>query len=358
MQHDGWDGSQLQWREADNIPPAARFISSPYDAEAHDARKHTTQWVGDKGHRTETWEDDLPHLSTHIDTTPGPTADGAATPQIHAAREQRGLLPGGPIVDTGVLDADLFVKSRDDSGVDLRGPTRFDYHGHARAGAGVDGQHFQIDGDRQHARCPAGKTSLSWTPAVANRGNAVIKVKFSSKDWRRCDHVSQGGCSEKRSPRRTRTIRPQPPYQVLQAARQREATEAVQADYARRAGIDGTISRGTRRTRLRRPRSIGLRQVCLGHILTAVGLNGWRLGEWLLETSRAKTRITPFARLMAHSAAAELAETAPAVSKVRKSQEILASFGGRRAADKAQMHARITRAGCARMCWSRSMKRT
>jgi transposase len=29
-----WDGTQLQWREAGNIPPAAQFISSPYDAEA------------------------------------------------------------------------------------------------------------------------------------------------------------------------------------------------------------------------------------------------------------------------------------------------------------------------------------
>jgi hypothetical protein len=26
---------QLQWREADTISPAAQFISSPYDAEAH-----------------------------------------------------------------------------------------------------------------------------------------------------------------------------------------------------------------------------------------------------------------------------------------------------------------------------------
>jgi transposase len=40
------DGTQRQWREADNIPPAARFISSPDDAEAHDAREHTTPWVG------------------------------------------------------------------------------------------------------------------------------------------------------------------------------------------------------------------------------------------------------------------------------------------------------------------------
>jgi transposase len=30
-----WDGSPLQWREADNIPPAARFISSPDAPEAH-----------------------------------------------------------------------------------------------------------------------------------------------------------------------------------------------------------------------------------------------------------------------------------------------------------------------------------
>jgi len=39
-------------------------------------------------------------------------------------------------------------------------------------------------------------------------------------------------------------------------------------------------------------------RVHLGHILTAVGLNMLRLGEWFLEIARAKTRLTPFARLM------------------------------------------------------------
>jgi hypothetical protein len=56
--------------------------------------------------------------------------------------------------------------------------------------------------------------------------------------------------------------------------------------------------------RLRRTRDIGLRRVHLGHILAAVGLNVWRLGEWFLETARANTRITPFARPMAHAPAA------------------------------------------------------
>jgi Transposase DDE domain len=227
--------------------------------------------VGYKVHITETCEDDLPHLITHIETTPGPTADGAATPEIHAALEQRGLLPGPHRVDTGFLDADLLVESQEYYGVNLLGPMRLDYHWQAREGAGFDVQHFQIDWDQHHATCPAGKTSTGWTPAVDNRGNAVIKVKFSTTDCRRCDHVAQCIRSKKLYPRRTLTIRPQKQYQALQAAWQRESTEAFQAEYARRAGIEGTISRGTRSTRLRRTRYIGLARVHLGHILTAVG---------------------------------------------------------------------------------------
>jgi transposase len=255
-------------------------------------------------HLTETCEDDRPHLITNVDTTIGPEADGAATPRIHAALQQRGLLPGAHIVDTGFLDAELLVESHANYSVDLLGPTRLDYHWQARAGTGFDAQHFRIDWDHQHATCPAGTTSISWTPAVDNRENPVIKVKFSSQDCRRCDHLTPCIRSKKRSARRTLTIRPQPPYQALQMARQREVTEAFQAEYARRAGIEGTIPRETRSIRLRRTRDIRLRRVHLGHILAAVELNVLRLGEWFLETSRAKTRITPFARLMADGAAA------------------------------------------------------
>jgi hypothetical protein len=35
-----------------------------------------------------------------------------------------------------------------------------------------------------------------------------------------------------------------------------------------------------------------------------VGLNVLRLGEWFLDTTHTKARITPFARLMADTAAA------------------------------------------------------
>jgi hypothetical protein len=55
--------------------------------------------------------------------------------------------------------------------------------------------------------------------------------------------------------------------------------------------------------------------VRLGHIFAAVGLNVLRLGEWFLETARAKTRITPFARLMAEPPAAQSVVTSPSVAQ-------------------------------------------
>jgi transposase len=94
-------------------------------------------------------------------------------------------------VDTGFLDAVLLIESRDNYGVDLLGPTRLDYHWQAQAGAGFDARHVQIDGDQQQATCPAGKTSISWTPAIDNRKKAVMRVKVSTKACRCCDHVTQ-----------------------------------------------------------------------------------------------------------------------------------------------------------------------
>lgn len=60
------------------------YLSSPYDLEAHYARKRSTQWVGYKIHVTEACEEGLPNLITDAASAPGPTADGAATPAIHA----------------------------------------------------------------------------------------------------------------------------------------------------------------------------------------------------------------------------------------------------------------------------------
>ncbi len=292
------DGT-LRWRTAeDGLPPPARFRSSPLDPDIHFARKCETTWVGYKVHVTETCEYDLPPLITHVETTPSSTADGDATPLVHKALEERDLLPRVHIVDTGFLDADLLVTSQQEYAVDLPGPTRRDYHWQAREKAGFAVADFQIDWARQEATCPEGQTSSNWTPATDRGGNPVVKIKFSSKVCRHCP--SRAACTRAtKPPRRTLTIQHDAAFHALRAARARTREPAYDAEYRRRAGIEGTLSRGVRRCKLRQARYIGLAKTRLQHLVIATALNFVRLGEWLSAIPRATTQRTSFARFVA-----------------------------------------------------------
>jgi hypothetical protein len=73
------EDERLRWREAENLPPATLFIHSPYDPEAHLSKKRTTLCTGYKVHLTETCEQSLPHLITHVATTEAPKTDEAMT---------------------------------------------------------------------------------------------------------------------------------------------------------------------------------------------------------------------------------------------------------------------------------------
>jgi transposase len=84
----------LRWRtEEDGLPPSAVFLSSPYDLDAHLAKKGTTMWIGSKAHLTETCEEDMPHLIINVETSSGPIADGEMTPTVHQSLEEKDLLP-------------------------------------------------------------------------------------------------------------------------------------------------------------------------------------------------------------------------------------------------------------------------
>jgi hypothetical protein len=125
-------------------------------------------------------------LITHVETAPGPLADGDATPRIHEALRSKDLLPGQHLTDTGYLDAELLVNSQKEYGVDLVGPTRPDYRWQARAGDGFAASDFQVDWEAQRVTCPEGRLSIGWTEAVDRGHNDVIKVKFSARDCRTC----------------------------------------------------------------------------------------------------------------------------------------------------------------------------
>lgn len=298
------DEGAVRWRAADNIPPAAVSSGSPYDADAHYARKGTTSWVGYKLHVTETCDDDLPRLITHVETTSAPVVDAAALPLVHRALSGRDLLPTVQLVDSGYLDAPQIVAAREDYAIALRGPARPDYQWQARAQNGFALDDFRLDWEGERAICPAGHTSISWRQRPDPAGRDLIWVKFSSKDCAPCP--SRPACcrAQGRSPRRTLCLRPRAHFEALRAARQRESTAALGEAYALRAGIEGTLARGIRRCRLRRTRYRGQPKVRLGHILAATGLNFLRLGEWSLGMARRRPPRSPFTRLLAAPVAA------------------------------------------------------
>jgi transposase len=161
---------------------------------------------------------------------------------------------------------------------------------------GFDADHFLIDWERQQATCPEGHTSSSWTPAIDNRTNEVIKIKFSTTDCQVCP--SRSLCTQSiRHTRRTVTIRPQEQYLALMRRREQEQTKEFAQVYARRAGIEGTISHGVRVMGLRRSRYIGLERTHLQHLATAAALNLVRSMTWFNGLPRAQTRRSAFARL-------------------------------------------------------------
>jgi transposase len=96
---------------------------------------------------------------------------------------------------------------------------------------------------------------------------------------------------------RTVSFKPKAEFEILQWARQREHTQAFKERYAKRAGIEGTISQGTRSFGLRRSRYIGQAKTHLQHILIAIAINLSRFVNWINQVPQAATRTSAFAAL-------------------------------------------------------------
>jgi hypothetical protein len=282
----------VEWRTNEQIPPAGEYINSPYDPEARYASKGTTCWTGYKLIVTETCETDTPNLITNIETTTAPVADDAVTEKIHATLREHQLVPEVHIADTGFVNSKVFVASKETHGIELIGPTRSDNHWQAKEGQGFAAGEFEIDWDKQQAVCPEGKGSVSWTPAIDRVKNEVIKIKFATTDCQGCP--SRSKCTRSTPPRRTITLRPEKQHEALLAGRERERTDSFKAEYAKRAGVEGTISQAVRSCDIRRSRYVGEAKTHLHHLMTGAAMNVVRMLNWFAEVPKAKTRLSPF----------------------------------------------------------------
>ena len=302
--------------EGDGLPPGHLRIASPYDLDARWGVKRDDFWLGYKLHVTEACDDQpacgcpgggtgrrghdgdcaapaFPNLITHVATTDATVTDNQMTGVIDDDLAGKALAPGRHYVDSGYLSAALAVSEAARHGIALIGPLLADTSAQARAGAGYARAEFTVDYDAKTVTCPQGKTSASWTPC-AQRGSTAIVATFSPGDCGPCP--ARALCTASSRKRRQLTVLPRDLAEAQAAARAAEKTTPFQADYARRAGVEGTMhqaaSRGARRARYR-----GLPKTRLDHAYMAVALNLLRLQAYWTGTPLDRQRTSHLARL-------------------------------------------------------------
>jgi transposase len=189
-------------------------------------------------------------------------------------------------VDAAYIDAELLVRGREALGIELVGPPRPNPSWQAKAEGGYTLDRFEVDWDARRVRCPQGKTSSAWSRQVDHAGMPYVSVWFRRADCAACAA-------------RHLKLPPRAEHEALKVARERLATREGRRLYARRAGVEGTISQGVRAFGLRRSRYRGLAKTHLQHVATAAALNLERLAAWFRAVPRALTRTSRFAALAA-----------------------------------------------------------
>jgi IS5 family transposase len=296
FEHRGTAGA-VQLRPEGALPPAAEGIESPYDPEARYRSKSGLHWTGYAATLTETCDEDHPHLITHVATTTAAVHEVNSTAAIQQALVGLGLPPGEHLADAGFVAAELLVRSRQEHGIRLVGPPRLDVSWQNRTAGAYGVEDFAIDWERKQVRCPQGKPSARWYEYAEPGRAAYVLARFSASDCRDCPVRSR--CTRAATQGRTLRLPLREAYEALREMRSFLASEEGRHLYARRAGIEGTISQGVRSFGLRRARYRGLAKAHLQHVATATAINVSRVSDWLEGVPRATTRVSRLARLAA-----------------------------------------------------------
>jgi len=295
QQYEQQEGS-IRLRNKDDLPPSAERHDSPYDPEVRYSTKRDMHWIGYKVHLTETCEQEQVEVITHVETTYAPVADVEQVATIHEALCAKGVPPGEHFVDSGYMDVRLLLAEQRSKGIRLVGPVRPDPRWQAQQQTGYAAADFTFDWQAKEATCPQGASSVQWTERTDSTGQAVVAVRFATQTCLQCPVRAQ--CTRSAKMPRQVTVHPQAEHEALQHARLYQQSEAFRQEYARRAGVEGTISQAVRAFGLRQTRYVGLAKTNLQEIGTAVALDLCRWVDWHRQKPRAKTRTSRFAALV------------------------------------------------------------
>ncbi len=300
--------------DGDGLPPGHARIGSPYDADARRGARRDAFWLGYKLHVTETCDGQprcgcpggggaarhghdedcaapaFPNLITHVATTGATVTDNQVTGAVDDGLAGRTLAPGRHYLDSGYLSAALVVAEAARHGIALIGPLLADNSAQARAGNGYARADFTTDYDRKTVTCPQGKSSVSRTPC-AQRGKDTIVAAFAVSDCGPCP--ARPLCTASSKKRRQLTVPPRGLAEAQAAARAAQAAVSFRSDYARRAGVEGTMHQAAGHG----ARYRSLPKTRLDHVHMACALSLIRLEAYWNRTPLDRQRTSHLARL-------------------------------------------------------------
>jgi transposase len=273
------------WRPKAEKPPSSQIIDTPHDPEVRFASHGQQHWRGYQVHWTESCDAELPHLITHVATTPSHVTHDQVLGRIHADLQRLDLLPDEHLVDGGYTSAGNVLASQAYD-VHLIGPLAQDASWQAHTPGGITLDQFQIDRAQQQATCPQGQTSAHWRERCNRQGVLEVQIGFPSAACQacelrqRCTRAADGG----------RRLKITQYHELTQAGRQRQQTAAFRAEYALRAGVEGTVSATVRQHGARRTRYIGEAKTEVQNLLIAMAANVRRAALWLMGDRPGTTR--------------------------------------------------------------------
>ena len=199
-------------------------------------------------------------------------------------------------LDSGYPSAALVVDSLRRWGVTLVTPLLADQSRQAKQAAGYDRAGFTIDFDTRAGHLPAGPELHLLEPGHPTRHRR-------HRDQVRGRHLPALPGPRPVHPHhpppvgRQLTVPPREVHDAQLAARAAQDTPDWQADYARRAGVEGTIRQAVAVTGIRRARYRGLPKTRLEHVYSAVALNLIRLDAYWNGHALDRTRTSHLTRL-------------------------------------------------------------
>jgi hypothetical protein len=159
-------GDQVRWRDGPAVKNNERVVS-PYDSEARSSRKRDTTWLGYKVHLTETCDQDeqVPHLITHVETTPATLPDSEVLAPIQEDLRAKEIAPSEHFVDQGYTSGTQLVEQAA-HGTQIVGPVPEDTSWQHRQQTGYAVEDFQLDWQEQAATCPKARTQCQLVDAT------------------------------------------------------------------------------------------------------------------------------------------------------------------------------------------------